>query len=410
MDALGIVELLLTADTYNKNEDLDEDDLPPKIRKLVWNKGSIERPLAVDDELEGVEEVEKLPFISKDENGELEITVLDLAEKWFKERVDKDQILKNPTLALRFEEDFDVDYEEALASNPPKQTDAEWVHSLVEDLLGEEEMELVDVFAPEEVEQPLDEIVLTDEQEREVKKTAKAIEHREYLGKVGLRDVGKLLFVGPPGTGKTSTAKALSDRLDLPFIEVKLSMITSQYLGETAKNVEKVFELAKKISPCILFIDELDYIAKTRESDEHAALKRAVNTLLKSVDNISLVKDSVLLIGATNHPKLLDHAAWRRFDEIIEFPAPDEQMRAEIFIIITRNVEIENFDPEELARKTEGLTGSDIRMVLREAVLEALTEGRTKLNQQDLLDAIQGFEKRENLKEMDAMEDSPVAK
>jgi SpoVK/Ycf46/Vps4 family AAA+-type ATPase len=160
------------------------------------------------------------------------------------------------------------------------------------------------------------------------------------------------------------------------------------------------------LSPCILFIDEFDSIAKTRDSDEHAALKRTVNTLLKSIDDISLVRDSVLLIGATNHPKMLDYAAWRRFDEIVEFPAPDEGMRSEILRIITHDVEIEDFDADELAAETEGLTGSDLRLVLREAVLDALTSDRRELTHDDLLRAVENFEKRKNLKELDMVDGS----
>ena len=80
-------------------------------------------------------------------------------------------------------------------------------------------------------------------------------------------------------------------------------MITDQYLGETAKNIDRVFLLAKKLNPCILFIDELDFVAKARTSDENAAIKRAVNTLLKAIDEISLVEHGVLLIAATNHPQ-----------------------------------------------------------------------------------------------------------
>jgi SpoVK/Ycf46/Vps4 family AAA+-type ATPase len=102
-----------------------------------------------------------------------------------------------------------------------------------------------------------------------------------------------------------------------------------------------VFEVAKRLSPCILFMDEFDSVAKTRRSDEHAALKRAVNTLLKSIDEISLIRDDVLLIGATNHPDQLDAAAWRRFDEIVNFPKPDAGMREAIFGIITRTMSIE---------------------------------------------------------------------
>ena len=265
-------------------------------------------------------------------------------------------------------------------------------------------LDLVQVRAPEEIEMTLDDLVLTADQEGEIQKIVKAIEHREYLASIGLREIGKLLFVGPPGTGKTSVARALASKLGLPFVEVKLSMITSQYLGETAKNVEKTFEVAKRLAPCILFIDEFDFVAKTRSSDEHAAIKRAVNTLLKSIDEISLIQDEVLLIGATNHPDQLDAAAWRRFDEIVNFPKPDRDMRTGILEIVTQEMEIVDFSPEELADITEGLTGSDLRLVLREAVLEALTEERTTLTQQDLLDAVAEFEERDTLKNMDMIE------
>jgi SpoVK/Ycf46/Vps4 family AAA+-type ATPase len=265
-------------------------------------------------------------------------------------------------------------------------------------------LDLVDVRAPEEVDMTLDDLVLTADQENEIVKIMKAIEHREYLAGIGLREIGKLLLVGPPGTGKTTTARALAHELDLPFVEVKLSMVTSQYLGETAKNVEKTFEIAKRLSPCILFMDEFDFVAKTRNSDEHAALKRAVNTLLKSIDEVSLIEDDVLLIGATNHPDQLDAAAWRRFDEIVNFPKPDVQMRADILQLVTHEMDITDFDPLELAADTEGLTGSDLRLVLREAVLDALTEERTTLTQEDLMDAVRDFEERDSLKDLDMIE------
>ncbi|XGI83459.1 AAA family ATPase [Halorutilales archaeon Cl-col2-1] len=432
MEPIDVIELMLTAEVYNDNPELDENDLPPKLRKTVWNgEGEIERPVEITEErvaeifdTEDVwDSVKTLPFTDRNSfDGKLSFTVTDLATDWYTDNATEERILNNPTLAYYYDEvkngeldeDLEIDYETSRAQNPPKEADTEWVRSLVNDLVSEEEevenmLELVEIFAPEEIDQSLDDIVLTDEQQGEVKKVMKAIEYRNYLRQVGLSEIGKLLFVGPPGTGKTSTAKALSKRLDLPFVEVKLSMITSQYLGETAKNVDKVFELAKRLSPCILFIDEFDSIAKTRESEEHAALKRAVNTLLKSIDDISLVQDSVLLIGATNHPKLLDHAAWRRFDEILEFPAPDDDMRAKIFEIVTSDIEIEDFDPVELAEETDGLTGSDLRLVLREAVLDALKGDRTTLTQQDLIDAVGSFEKRKNLKEMDMMEGSPTS-
>jgi SpoVK/Ycf46/Vps4 family AAA+-type ATPase len=280
--------------------------------------------------------------------------------------------------------------------------DREWIQSLTDEIAGEGEeaedmLKLVAISAPEDVRESLDKQVLTQEQVEEIEKITKAIQYREYLKEIELFEIGKLLFVGPPGTGKTSVARALSKELGMPFLEVRLSMITSQYLGETTKNIGKVFTLAKRLNPCILFIDEFDYVAKTRLGDEHGAIKRAVNMLLKSIDDISLVDDGVLLIGATNHPQLLDSAAWRRFDKIVDFPLPDASMRKEIFEKILARV-AGTFDTQKLADITDQCTGSDLRLILREAVLTALFEDRKNLTQGDLEKAVNNFSKRFELK------------
>ena len=415
---LDVVEFLLTAATYTEHRDLDERDLPPRYRRVFWEDGEVERPLTTTTNTAAAatgvdrpwEAISGLMFTDRDEfSGKIEFTDRGMAESWFLERISAETLRDNPTLAYAFGDEFDVevDYETAREKNRPIHADRVWIDSLLEEMFDEDEeemLDLVEIRAPEEIEMTLDDLVLTGDQENEIHKVVKAIEHRDYLAEIGLREIGKLLFVGPPGTGKTSVARALAQDLDLPFVEVKLSMITSQYLGETAKNVDKTFEIAKRLSPCILFMDEFDFVAKTRASDEHAAIKRAVNTLLKSIDEISLIQDDVLLIGATNHPDQLDAAAWRRFDEIVNFPKPDSGMRADILRIVTRRMEIDDFDPETLAEATEGLTGSDLRLVLREAVLEALTEERTTLTQQDLIDAVEDFEERDTLKNLDMIE------
>ncbi|HDM60117.1 MAG TPA: ATP-binding protein, partial [Archaeoglobus veneficus] len=163
------------------------------------------------------------------------------------------------------------------------------------------------------------------------------------------------------------------------------------------KNIEKVFEIAKRLNPCILFIDEFDYVAKTRTSDEHAAVKRAVNTLLKSIDEINLVEDGVILIAATNHPSLLDPAVWRRFDKIVEFPEPPENVRRRIFELALSKVECD-YDIEELVALSDGFTGAEIKLVVREAVLKALLRGDKRISQQDLLNAVEEVKSRLNLK------------
>ncbi|PSP97835.1 AAA family ATPase [Halobacteriales archaeon QS_4_70_19] len=415
---LDVVEFLLTAAVYTEANDLDERDLPPRYRRVFWSEGEIERPLATTGNTAAAatgvdrpwEAVSGLIFTERDDfSGTIDLSDRDMTESWYTQRVDAGRIQDNPTLASYFEGGIEgVEYESARERNRPVHADRVWIDSLLDEMFDEDDeemLDLVEVKAPEEVEITMDDLVLTQDQEDEIQKVVKAIEHRDYLAEIGLREIGKLLFVGPPGTGKTSVARALARELELPFVEVKLSMITSQYLGETAKNVDKTFEVAKRLSPCILFMDEFDFVAKTRSSDEHAAIKRAVNTLLKSIDEVSLIQDDVLLIGATNHPDQLDAAAWRRFDEIVNFPKPDADMRADILDVVTRRMEIDDFDPHEVAELTEGLTGSDLRLVLREAVLDALTEERTTLTQADLRRAVEGFEERDNLKNMDMIED-----
>ena len=349
------------------------------------------------------QEIESLPFIEFEKFGaELRFTVSDLAKNWFLKQADAiERIRKNPVLASFYEsEGVDVSYEDATRAAQPKERDREYLTSLIAEIAASDEdgdlLTLVRLVAPEDVRQRMGELVLTSEQDRKIEKIMQAIKHRDYLSSIGLREIGKMLFIGLPGTGKTSTARALSEKLNIPLVEVRLSMITSQYLGETSKNIDKVFELAKKLNPCILFIDEFDFIAKTRVSDEHAALKRAVNTLLKAIDEISLVDDGVLLIGATNHPNLLDRAAWRRFDEIVDFPLPDMGMRKKILDIVLSKVK-GDFDTQNIAEMTDRFTGSDLRMVVREAVLHSLIEDRTYITQSDLISAVDDFSSRVDL-------------
>jgi len=392
---------------------LTENDLPANIRKHYWNreKKQVNRPINIQVEdvtkLYGIEEVVRaigsLPFIEFEKFGaELRLTVFDLAKIWFaKQEGAIDRICANPTLASFYEDDgVDVSYAEATLKAQPKERDREYLASLAAEIAASDEdvdlLTLVHLVAPEDVRQRIDKLVLTHDQEAKIEKIVQAIKHRDYLRDIGLCEIGKMLFVGLPGTGKTSVARALSEKLNSPLVEVRLSMIISQYLGETAKNIDKVFELAKKLSPCILFIDEFDFIAKTRVSDEHAAVKRAVNTLLKAIDEISLVDDGVLLIAATNHPNLLDRAAWRRFDEIVDFPLPDAGMRKNILDIILSKVD-GDFDPQEIALLADGFTGSDLRMVVREAVLHALTADRMSITQSDLTDAVDEFSNRVGL-------------
>lgn len=417
-DKFLITELVLTAHLYNQSDKLNVDDLPEKIRKHYWNEKekTVKRPIYVTEgdirtiySIENVKNSTKLlPFLEFEDFGsQIKLNVFDMSVKWIsKHPAAVENINKNPVLASYFENErsLPVSYDKAKASILPKESGREWIMSLIKSLeteKGSEEMlKLAHIVAPEDIKQNIKDLVLTKAQQDEIEKMTKAIQYRDYLKRIGLREIGKLLFVGPPGTGKTSVARAISGQLKIPIVEVKLSQIADQYLGETAKNIDRVFELARRLSPCILFIDEFDFVAKARATDEHAALKRAVNTLLKAIDEISLVEHGVLLIGATNHPTILDHAAWRRFDEIVEFNLPDKEMRKKILDIVLKEIE-GSFNTVEIASMTEGYSGSDLRLIAREAVLNGLITERTALTQQDLLRGVTEFNKRIQLKKLD---------
>jgi len=419
-DKFLITELVLTIHLYNQSDKLGVDDLPEKIRKHYWNEKekTVKRPMYVTEgdiktiySLENVKNSTKmLPFLELEEFGsQIKLNVFDMAVSWISKHLEAvENINKNPVLASYFENEkiLPVSYLKAKASISPKENSKEWINSLIKSLeteKGSEEMlKLAHIVAPEDIKINIKDLVLTKPQEEEIEKMTKAIQYKDYLKRIGLREIGKLLFEGPPGTGKTSVARAISGQLKIPIVEVKLAQIADQYLGETAKNIDRVFELARRLQPCILFIDEFDFVAKARATDEHAALKRAVNTLLKAIDEISLVEHGVLLIGATNHPAILDHAAMRRFDKIVKFNLPDKDMRKKILDIVLRDIEhTDTFDTSEIADKTDGYSGSDLRLIVREAVLNALITDRKALTQQDLLRGVTEFNKRIQLKKLD---------
>jgi SpoVK/Ycf46/Vps4 family AAA+-type ATPase len=416
-EILQIMEIVLTAEIFNQNPQLDINDLTPVCREIfsITTSADVRRPIFVSDGLIkrflAIADAHKIlsanPFISYEEFGQrIRVTALEPAAQWFLRQGGKYLIEKNPCLAYFFQNmnSVEVSYKTTRESNPPYEDTKAYLDSRISKLIGEDEklrsaLDLVIVLAPEEVEQQMEDLVRTPEQIAIISKIQLALDNREFLRHHRIHEVGKLLFVGPPGTGKTSLALAMSRVMHMPILEVRLSMVTSQYLGETSKNIDRIFDLAKKLAPSILFIDEFDFVAKSRVADDHGAMKRAVNSLLKNIDKINLVKNNVLLIGATNHPQLLDEAAWRRFDEVIEFSLPNEEMRKKILMKVTSSISC-TLDYQQLASQTDGFSGSDLRMMVKEAILSSLMDNRKTIGREDIEKGIHMVKNRDAIRHL----------
>jgi len=414
-DTLRIMEIVLTAEIFNQNPELDINDITPLCRDVFGATGSeIKRPVYVSDGLikralsiaDAHTKLVANPFISYEEFGQrLKITALEPAGQWFLKQGGKPFLQKNPALAFYFEKSGGsngVSYKEVRKANPSFEDTKAHLDARISRLISDDEklrgaLDLVILSAPDEIEQHIDDLVCTEDQIAIIKKIQHALDHRDFLHRHRIYEIGKLLFVGPPGTGKTSLALAMSRTMHMPVLEVRLSMVTSQYLGETSKNIDRIFDLAKQLSPAILFVDEFDFVAKSRTADDHGAMKRAVNSLLKNIDRINLIRNGVLLIGATNHPQLLDEAAWRRFDEVVEFALPDEEMRKNILKKVTATLHCA-VNYAALAKKTEGFSGSDLRMMVKEAILSALMDKRNDIRENDIEKGIAMVRNREAIR------------
>ena len=214
------------------------------------------------------------------------------------------------------------------------------------------------------------------------------------------------LLVGPPGTGKTLLAKAVAGEAHVPFFSLSGSEFVEMFVGVGASRVRDLFEEAKKNAQCIIFIDEIDAIGKSRDShygggnDER---EQTLNQLLAEMDGFDTSK-GLLILAATNRPEVLDPALLRpgRFDRRVIVDRPDLKGRIEILKVHARNVHLdETVDFENIALATSGAVGSDLANMINEAAILAVKSGRSAVSQKDLLEAVEvvlvGKEKKDRI-------------
>ncbi len=200
----------------------------------------------------------------------------------------------------------------------------------------------------------------------------------------GLPVRSKLLFCGPPGCGKTLCTEIFAGEIGLPLFVVKIDRLISSYLGETATNVRKIFEFARK-QPCVLFLDEFDALARSRDdTGEHNELRRVVNSLLIFIDRI---KPKGFLVAATNLDQSLDPAVWRRFDEVIWFEKPDREMIEHFLTLKFKNIKTA-FDPVSHAASLDGYSFAEIERICLQAIRAAVIERRKEVREPDFRHAV----------------------
>lgn len=234
--------------------------------------------------------------------------------------------------------------------------------------------------------QPIvNDLILSKSVELKLMDFMETIKNKDKMDQLGLDFNMSLLLYGYPGCGKTSAAKYIASQLGLPLVVARLDTLISSLLGNTAKNIHKIFEFAKK-QPCVLFLDEFDAIAKARD-DRHelGELKRVVNSLLQNMDEYC---QNGILIAATNHHELLDTAIWRRFQTVIEMPKPEV---AEITAMISNLpdiVDISQIKPGQWKKVYDALVGlsySDIKNILNNTVKKLVLKDENNVKFTDIL-------------------------
>ena len=213
------------------------------------------------------------------------------------------------------------------------------------------------------------------------------------------------LLVGPPGTGKTLLAKAVAGEAHVPFFSMSASEFVEMFVGVGASRVRDLFEEAKKNAPCIIFIDEIDAIGKSRDNSYNSNDEReqTLDQLLAEMDGFDSSK-GILILAATNRPEVLDPALLRpgRFDRRIIVERPDLKGRVEILKVHAKNVSLdETVDLDGIALATSGAVGSDLANMINEAAILAVKNGRKAVSQKDLLEAVEvvlvGKEKKDRI-------------
>lgn len=207
-------------------------------------------------------------------------------------------------------------------------------------------------------------------------KIIKPFQHPEMYKAYGKKIGGGILLYGPPGCGKTHIARATAGEVNANFISIGINDILDAWLGNSEKNLHKIFQTARANTPCVLFIDEVDALGANRSDMRGASGRNVINQFLSELDGIDANNDGVLILAATNSPWHLDPAFKRpgRFDRMIFVSPPDQTAREKILEIMLKDKPCEGVDFEKLAKKTKGFSGADLKAAIDKGIEDKLEE------------------------------------
>ena len=246
-----------------------------------------------------------------------------------------------------------------------------------------------------------------DEAKAELKEVVDFLKNQEHYGRLGARIPKGILLVGPPGTGKTLLAKAVAGEAGVPFFFISGSEFIEMFVGVGAARVRDLFEQARKAKPCIIFIDELDSLGRTRAGavtgGGYDEKEQTLNQLLAELDGFD-PREGIVLLAATNRPEVLDPALTRagRFDKQVVVDRPEKSGRIAILRVHMRKVKLSSdIDVAEVAGLTPGFTGADLANLVNEAALTATRRNGQNVTMEDFTQAVErlvaGIEKRSRL-------------
>ena len=228
-----------------------------------------------------------------------------------------------------------------------------------------------------------------DEAKESLQEIIDFLHNPQKYAEIGAKLPKGALLVGSPGTGKTLLAKAVAGEANVPFFSISGSDFVEMFVGVGASRVRDLFQQAAKVAPCIIFIDEIDAVGRSRDSryGSHSEHEQTLNQLLGEIDGFDSSK-GIVCLAATNRPEILDKALLRpgRFDRRIIVDRPNMQGRLDTLKVHTRKIKLaEDVDLKKLAQATAGAVGADLANLVNEAALRAVRQGRKAVNQEDLL-------------------------